>query len=425
MKGRRKKLWILLGCAIAAVLILMLWREREPQYNGKSLSQWTALLTSTDNRDGLELAHKAEEAVRQIGTNGLPFLVRWIQYQERPWRSRLGSLCYKLPEKVAGPMSRLVTGRAREQAADAFNALYILGPDAKAAIPVLTNMAQTHTDLTAPALGVLARIGDEGLAPILNVLTNPTNQDRLLAVITLGLDDVTFTFNSVVESNLVACLDDLDPDIAFRAAGILCCHNLDKERVLETLMHALALSENDKLLRQKLGWPLKRCLMEGFSVSTLLQFLEDTNSPLSIYVPGALADMAERGDPLPESVFAALVRSFHDPRPSVRNSAAGHITSFPRSAESAMPALLDLWNDPDESVRQSATNAFLELPSYSVFRDLPVGMSQEQARMFEQRYGVPRPQLALTNLLNHPDIRVRQMATNAFRKFTESPDSSH
>jgi hypothetical protein len=80
--------------------------------------------------------------------------------------------------------------------------------------------------------------------------------------------------------------------------------------------------------------------------------------------------------------------------------------------------LLDLFNDPDEAVRVSATNAFFELPSYSVLRTLgpwPLGLSEEQAEMYERRYGIPSHKVAFAKLLNHPDIRIRDMATNAYR----------
>src|SRR6266498_4012788 len=96
--GRRRKLWFLLGCAIAAVLLLTLWHEREPRYNGRSLSQWAALLDPVD-RDEVERAQQADVAIRQIGTNGLPLLLRWIQYQERPWRTRTANFVGRLPGK--------------------------------------------------------------------------------------------------------------------------------------------------------------------------------------------------------------------------------------------------------------------------------------------------------------------------------------
>jgi HEAT repeat protein len=428
VKLRRRKLWILLGCGIAVVLIVMLLREREPHYKGRSLSQWIALLNNSE-RDGPQ--HEAEGAVRHIGTNALPFLLRWIQYKEQPWRTRVGTLCYKFPEKVAGPLSRLVVGRGRERQDEAFSALYVLGPEAKAAIPILTRLAVNHTFVTEPAMIVLAHIGNEGLPPILTVLTNPGNPDRILAVIALSDDSAKFTFNQSAEAALIRCLDDPDRELAFRAAGLLCCHNLEKERVLQIFVEALISSESDKRLRQKIYRPLKSCLMEGFSLSTLLQFLQDTNSPLSIHAASALGEMAERGAPLPKSACEALMHALHDPRPSIRNCAAGNIAYFPDSAELVVPTLLDLWSDPDESVRRIATNTVFRMPPYTILEQVDLldknglsGLSMQAKMMWFERYGGGPPGPALARLLDHPDPRIREMATNAFRKLRDTSSGS-
>jgi hypothetical protein len=423
-KGRwRRKLWVLLGCGIAAVLILTLWREREPRYQERSLTQWAALLNHIDSRDEFQLGQQAEDAIRHIGTNAMPFLLRWIQYKEQPWRTRLGVLCDKLPEKVGGSLSRVIVGRGHDRQGEAFSALYVLGPDAKAAIPVLTNIIASHGFFTQSSLAVLAHIGDEGLPPLLDTLTNPASPDRLLAVITLESDDAAnFIFNSDVEFALIGCLDDPDPELAMRAAGILCCHNVEKERVLGKFMEALVNSENDKRLRHAIRLPLVTCLMGGFSISTLMQFLQDTNSPLSSYAAGALGEMAQRGAPLRREAFESLMYSLYDPRSSVRNTVAFHIDDFPEFAELAVPALLDCWSDPDDSVRQVATNAIFRMPEFTILKQIDEldknghsGLSLQAKMMWFERYGGGPPGPALARLLEHPDPRIRQMATNAFQ----------
>jgi hypothetical protein len=144
---------------------------------------------------------------------------------------------------------------------------------------------------------------------------------------------------------------------------------------------------------------LKICLIHGYSIPAVLQFLQDTNSPLSPYAASALGELVHDGARLPETVLPALTNSLRDPRPMVRAYAAGDVAQFKEAAEPAAPALLDLWDDPDQSVRQSATNAFFELPSYSVLRPSrppPLGMSQEQADMYERRYGTRLPPVRMS-----------------------------
>ena len=81
-KGRwRKKHWILLGCGIALVLIVILLPERQPQFDGRSLSQWIAILDGSDPEISTQ---QADLAIRSIGSNGVPFYLTWLQYQEPP-----------------------------------------------------------------------------------------------------------------------------------------------------------------------------------------------------------------------------------------------------------------------------------------------------------------------------------------------------
>src|SRR6266496_4579891 len=186
LKLRRRKLWILLGCAIAAILILTLWREREPHYDGRSLSQWIALLNGGYAKDPDISQRDAEQAVRSIGTNGLPFLIKLLNYREAPWHTRLDSLCNKLPENVAHPLSRLVLHGGKERQQDAFSTLCVLGADAKPAIPALTNLFVNQPPLADQCMAVLVHIGDEGLSPVLCVLTNSANPVRASALSALA-----------------------------------------------------------------------------------------------------------------------------------------------------------------------------------------------------------------------------------------------
>jgi HEAT repeat protein len=164
-------------------------------------------------------------------------------------------------------------------------------------------------------------------------------------------------------------------------------------------------------------------VLRRFDATNLVQFLQDTNSPLSPYAALALGYKFEPQNMLPPSVLTALTDSLGDPRPLVRCSAADALGRLRESAEPAAPALLDLWTDPDQSVRVSATNAFFELPFYSLLRQsrpAPWGMSQEQAEMYERRYGIRASSFAGSKLLDHSDIRIREMATNALRKLSGS-----
>jgi HEAT repeat protein len=425
-KGRwRKKLWILLGCGIAAILLFTLLREREPRYAGDTLSEWVyglVLPIGNPERDP-ERNTLAENAIKHIGTNALPFLIKWIQYEERPWRTRLNALCSRLPEKLADRFSYFLDGRLVVRRDGAFSALRVLGPDAAPAIPTLIHLVQTQPLTIQQSLRVLAAIGGDGLTPVLHILNDQASPNRLAALNAILYSDFEAKrpLDPIVVSALTNCLTEANRELAFCAAQILCTHDSEKRLAIKTLLDAL--ESPRPLHRQQALLYLKISLRLGYSVPALLQFLQDTNSPVSPYSARVLGEMADDGVKLPETVLPALTNSLHDPRPLVRSYAASAVFHFREAAEPAAPALLDLWNDPDNSVRLYATNAFFELPAFSVLKHadkltpLPAGINEEQQALYKRFW--PNP-TALIRLLDHSDPRVRTMATNAFQKLKEA-----
>jgi hypothetical protein len=104
--------------------MLLLWpREREPEYNGVTLSAW--LQHYKARNDTLETF----AAIRHIGTNGFPFLLRWIQYERPGWRKFLYSAVSKLPRPLSGSrmVKWLLRDKAEERANSAVDGFEILG----------------------------------------------------------------------------------------------------------------------------------------------------------------------------------------------------------------------------------------------------------------------------------------------------------
>jgi hypothetical protein len=425
MRTRRKLVWIFIGCAIALVLLLTLFRERQPQFGGLSLNQWITMLDGSDPEISQQ---QAELAIRSIGTNGLPYYVKWFQYQERPWKTRLAAQAARLPGKFGDTAEDLVRGHGRQRQQAAFAALCILGPDAKPALPFLTQQLAGSPPWFA--MTVIAHMGDVGLPTILTVLTNgsPTAL-RCCAIGTLGSYLKQFTDTNLVQSVITARLDDPDREVALSAAGVLCTHKIDQDRAMQVF--AEVLQSTNRQLRQLAGGFLATNLRRSFSPAQIVQYLQDTNSPLSECAADTLGQIAEINPKLPENVLPALTNSLSDPRPAVRRNAAAALVYFKSAAEAIAPALLDAWNDPDQSVRRAATNSFFELPAYNILRNadaltqLAPGMSEEQRAMYIKRYWIdPKRPTSLTQFLDNPDPRIREMATNAFQKLKSSIDGN-
>ena len=90
--GRRKRcaIWVAAGCALAALIAMLAFQtEREPEYGGRKLTEWLKLYLQSPDRfaDGQEAA----EAVRHIGTNALPWLLNWTDYEPPGWKMMLAT----------------------------------------------------------------------------------------------------------------------------------------------------------------------------------------------------------------------------------------------------------------------------------------------------------------------------------------------
>ena len=100
MPKRRQILLLLAAGLLVFVLWALLARNREPSFQGRSLTQW---LTICQMRwpDGVKpnQIEQAEQAVRHIGTNALPHYLKCIAYEPAPWQKSLSRLIDRLPDR--------------------------------------------------------------------------------------------------------------------------------------------------------------------------------------------------------------------------------------------------------------------------------------------------------------------------------------
>jgi len=86
---------------VACVLVAVLTREREPSYGESGLSEWVAICDSGPSRVySADEWDMADDAIRHIGTNSLPLLLAWIDYQPPAWKERLRSIVNTLPNWI-------------------------------------------------------------------------------------------------------------------------------------------------------------------------------------------------------------------------------------------------------------------------------------------------------------------------------------
>src|SRR5947209_6890640 len=95
---------LLSGLAILVLLGLLVsgaFRSREPEYGGRKLSQWVeefGCLTALEdpNQHEIEAAKRDQAAIQRIGTNGVPYLLRWFSYRTPSWKKRLDGVLLRI-----------------------------------------------------------------------------------------------------------------------------------------------------------------------------------------------------------------------------------------------------------------------------------------------------------------------------------------
>lgn len=169
------------GIAVALLglglfVLAVVWRPAEPCYQGKSLNQWIESNYSSITTSGATAPSskaQAEEAIRQMGTNALPTLIRMIQARDSFIKRMLMDLAAKqhFLKLNFTPVNRLRFGAALSYE--------ILGAAAKVQVPQLTNIL-TNSNIpqvrqcAATALGF---IGEEAKSAAGALLVTAKDQD--------------------------------------------------------------------------------------------------------------------------------------------------------------------------------------------------------------------------------------------------------
>lgn len=142
MKGKRPKIILLcLASLLATFFTFYLTQPKEPSYEGKTLIKWLYQYISVPHIAGntaiSPLKADAEHAIKTIGTNGIPTLLKLVCARDVPGAKSLESFVQKLSWKTFYlTHARIDHMRARE-------GFTILGRDAQSAAPELLQLLRT------------------------------------------------------------------------------------------------------------------------------------------------------------------------------------------------------------------------------------------------------------------------------------------
>lgn len=177
--GKRWK-WLLLifSASVISSIVFGRYHREGPRYNGRTLLEWTKLSQTPEARD----------AIRAMGTNALPDLVKWIADEPAAWRKTP----YRLPKKVPKWMVDESSDKRAELALKGFE---ILGTNASPALPGLlrlignTNapMARSHA---MEALTHLGNCAIPTLKRLLHESRNTRETGLLVDIRTMGTNAI-------------------------------------------------------------------------------------------------------------------------------------------------------------------------------------------------------------------------------------------
>lgn len=234
MPRRQAAIILVLFLGLAAAILFLLLTEPQPKYRGRPLSYWVML-------QDIDSSAERRQAIDAIGTNGIPFLLKWMQYE--PPKPNTGlSILRLLPWAKARQ-------EKRERLADGSDsALWQLGTNAASAAPTLVSLLHdTNAPATAArAIRVLANIGNSGFAPLVSAIQDPHYPLRVYALNVFG---VPRHFGSNAIPVLIQCLNDTNnTDIPLLASLALGKNQSAPELSITALEHCV-ITASDPYIR--------------------------------------------------------------------------------------------------------------------------------------------------------------------------------
>jgi HEAT repeat protein len=254
---RRKK--TLLGIiAIGALLLLALalLKQTQPAYGGKSLSEWLQVYEYRPDLDHL----KAAEAIRGIGTNGIPLLLRWLSGMPTSWKFDMLMFSFRTPEPIRSWL-RKPEENAEETRRKAVIGFEVLGTNALPyLLSTLTNQSnppkvRAQAPIAIACMGTNASMADAALMNYLN------DQPQVAGACAYALGRVTKRPELAVPA-ITSLLTNTDREVRWMAIRGLCALGTNASAAVSVLERAV--SDPEKGVRSMAAYALRKIAPERF-----------------------------------------------------------------------------------------------------------------------------------------------------------------
>jgi hypothetical protein len=295
--AKRWMIAAILALSLFAGLVFLLCCHPEPVYQGKHLSDWLLEL-NTPRKSA------AQDAIRHIGSNGIPLLCRELLGTD----SNLKLKFLRLAGKQQLFKFKYVPASDRHE--HAREAIMILGPVAQPAIPVLIEaFKQGNVGHHIGPYDPFPSIGRESIPPLLAACTNENKWLRFFGV--RALQKFPNDAPAVVPQ-LIRSMSDPDPRVRYGAIGSL----MHVKGLPDVAVPAIAkmLTDPDPEVRELAAETLGLYDRQAATITPDLQAAFEDNDPT---VRGAAAWAMVKIDPgqakLTPRVIAILRESLSSP----------------------------------------------------------------------------------------------------------------
>ena len=166
-----KKLLIAIGFLAAAISVFLLLR-REPQYEGRTITEWL------DDWAARKNSPKATEALRHIGIDALPYAVKNLALNDSSWRSNYTTIQAKMPRWLQKYFTK---PKPLLQDVDGANVFHCVGSNSLAhAIALLKHDSPTVRRSAAWGIGSLRRQYPEARRAMPALIDALSDSDRMV-----------------------------------------------------------------------------------------------------------------------------------------------------------------------------------------------------------------------------------------------------
>jgi HEAT repeat protein len=353
--------------AILAALAFLAWLafySSEPSYHGKSLSAWLEQARQSKEMENalsdVYLDTPSARAIRAMGKDALPFLIRMAHTRDTPLRKRMIDLSrqYDWLGYRPQPFDDIQTKTAY--------GFLVLGPAARPALPKLISMLDDPAPevrlLAAFAIGKIGPDGAPAIPALQRLITNSVapNPQRKVSTDERGLAAYALGAMGSVARPALPQIQLLrkDPDLFVRG-------------IAEAAFVKIS----------------------GTGLDAIFEPLKDPNSTNWPFAAMAITYLGTNGAPAIPSLIPALQNT----NASVRERALHALSAIHMSLETTIPAILPL-------VAATNTNNWSRASALTVLGNL--GLSAR---------GLV-PMTTLLQALQDPDENIRIHATNALRQ---------